>query len=79
MCRYATASSTQQNISRQAEKDYRLLLALGRERSELNQKHFAEMFYAEVDEPTSDLLLVDENEGEVNDRRLTAEESDLYD
>ena len=79
MCRCATASSTQQNISRQAEKDYRLLLVLGRELSELNQKHFAEMFYAEVDELTSDLLLVDENEGEVNDRRLTAEESDLYD
>ena len=74
------ASSTHWNIfSRQAEKDYRLLLALGRVRSELNQKHFAEMFYAEVDEPAKELLLADEKEGEVCNQGLTAEESDLYD
>ena len=48
-------------------------MALNRERSELNQKHFAEMFYAEVDEPAAE-----DKSCNQSDQCLTAEESDLY-
>ena len=67
------ASFTLKSNFRQAEKSYRLLLALNRERSELNQKHFAEMFFAEVDEPAAEDKMCNQS-----DHCLTAEESDLY-
>ena len=74
MCNCIEQVTHKETYFRQAEKSYRLLLALNRERSELNQKHFAEMFYAEVDEPAAE----DEVCNQSDHQRLTAEESDLY-